>query len=66
MKQAADWMIQKRRGKCVCVHGTSVLTVKVADKRAGNIQVPVAYGWSPRPIFARYSYMKSHDWKQVC
>ena len=27
MKQAADWMIQKRRGKCVCVHGTSVLTV---------------------------------------
>ena len=27
MKQAADWMIQKRRGKCVYVHGTSVLTV---------------------------------------
>ena len=28
MKQAADWMIRKRRGKCVCVHGTSVLTIK--------------------------------------
>ena len=40
--------------------------LKVAHKRAGNIQVPVGYGWSPRPIFARYSYMKSHDWKQVC
>ena len=31
MKQAADWMIQKRRGKCVCVHGTSVLTVNSND-----------------------------------
>ena len=27
MKQAADWMIQKRRGKCVCVHGRSVHTI---------------------------------------
>ena len=40
--------------------------LKVADKRAGNVQVPVGYGWSPRPLFAKYSYMKSHDWKQVC
>ena len=27
MKQAADWMILKRHAKCVCVHGTSVLTI---------------------------------------
>ncbi|XP_068736917.1 uncharacterized protein [Montipora capricornis] len=33
--------------------------------RAKNIQVPVGYGWAPKPIFSKYSYMKSHDWKQV-
>ena len=40
--------------------------MKLADKNAGNVQVPVGYGWSPGPGFAKYSYMKSHDWKQVC
>ena len=24
---SADWMILKRHAKCVCVHGTSVLTI---------------------------------------
>lgn len=40
--------------------------LKVADKRASNVQVPAGYGWSSGPLFAKYSYMKSHDWKQVC
>ena len=26
----------------------------------------LGYGWTPKPIFSKYSYMKSHDWKQVC
>lgn len=38
--------------------------LKIADTRARNIQVPVGYGWTPKPIFSKYSYMKSHDWKQ--
>ena len=40
--------------------------MKAADKRASNVQVPVGYGWKPGPLFLKYSYKKSHDWKLVC
>ena len=39
--------------------------MKAADNRARNVQVPVGYGWKPGPLFLKYSYKKSHDWKLV-
>lgn len=44
----------------------SAQDMKAADKRASNVQVPVGYGWKPGPLFLKYSYKKSHDWKLVC
>ena len=40
--------------------------MKIADIRAKNVHVPPAYGWKPKCFFSKKTYMKSHDWKQVC
>ena len=40
--------------------------MKIADMRAKNVCVPPAYGWKPKCFFSEKTYMKSHDWKQVC
>ena len=39
---------------------------KIADMRAKNVCVPPVYGWKPKCFFSEKTYMKSHDWKQVC
>ena len=39
--------------------------MRIADKRASEISVPVGFGWKPRPFFSNYSHMKTHDWKEV-
>lgn len=69
MKQAADWMIQKRRGKCVCVHGTSVLTIILAeedDKENGERNEEVNLdGLTPAMLEVRYAriihFLLSHS-----
>ena len=40
--------------------------MKIADMRAKNVCVPPVYGWKPKCFFSEKTYMKSHDWKQVC
>ena len=40
--------------------------MKIADMRAKNVCVPPVYGWKPKCFFSKKTYMKSHDWKQVC
>lgn len=39
--------------------------VRVADKRALTVSVPLGYGWKPSAFFCKKVYLKSHDWKQV-
>ena len=44
----------------------TVEQMKIADKQVASVQVPVGYGWTPGPLFMKYIYKKSHDWKLVC